>query len=54
MLKEGIWNSLPNDDKQVFILSKKTIELPHKPKPKRNNSYRAYYELADLINNKEL
>ena len=54
MLDEGIWSSLPKDDKQVFILSKKTIELPYKPKPKRNNSYRAYYELADLINNREL
>lgn len=40
---------LPNDEKQVFILSKKTIELQHNPKPQRNNSFRAYYKLSDLL-----
>ena len=52
MLKEEIWLELPSDDKQVFILSDNPIELKNKPKPKNgNNSFRAYYELADLINN---
>jgi len=50
MKEIGLWKSLPSDDKQVFILSKNTIELKNKPKPKINNSFRAYYELADLLN----
>ncbi len=45
------WIELPTDEKQVFILSKNTIELKHKPKPQRNNSFRAYYDLSDLLNN---
>lgn len=49
MKERGIWTELPNDEKQVFLLSDKTIALPHKPKPKRNNSFRAYYELAELL-----
>lgn len=44
------WKALPNDEKQVFILSENTIELANKPKPAKNNSFRAYYELADLLN----
>jgi hypothetical protein len=35
--------------KQVFILSERTIDLPHSPKPRANNSFRAYYKLADLL-----
>lgn len=51
MQKNKIWGStLPDDEKQVFILSEKTIKLPHKPKPQKNNSFRAYYDLADLLN----
>jgi hypothetical protein len=49
MKERGIWPELPNDEKQVFLLSDKTIALPHKPKPKRNNAFRAYYELAELL-----
>lgn len=40
---------LPGDEKQIFILADKTIELIHRPKPRRNNSFRAYYSLADLL-----
>lgn len=54
MLKNNSrWKNLPDDEKQVFVLSENTIELKNKPRPKRNNSFRAYYELADLMN-KEL
>lgn len=44
---------LPDDEKQVLILSEQTIELPHKPKPRTNNSFRAYYKLSDLLNPKK-
>lgn len=47
---ENIWPAMPDDEKQVFLLSDNTIELKNKPKPKRNNSFRSYYELADLLN----
>lgn len=51
MKEKGNWNNvLPSDEQQVFILSESTIELPHKPKPKSNNSFRSYYELAELLN----
>ena len=50
----NVWGVRPDDDKQVFILSKNTIELKNKPKPIRNNSFRAYYELADVLNKKYL
>jgi hypothetical protein len=54
MLKTKRWTGIPTDEKQVFILSKNPVILPKKPKPKNgNNSFRAYYELADLLN-KEL
>lgn len=52
MIEKGIWNKLPEDEKQVFLLSDNTIELKNKPKPKRNNSFRAYYDLSSLLNNK--
>lgn len=40
-----------NEEKQFFILSlSNQIDLPHKPKPNKNNSFRAYYKLADLLN----
>lgn len=54
LLEKKIWLELPKDEKQVFILSDNIIELRNKPKPKNgNNSFRTYYELADLLN-KEL
>ncbi|WP_281612921.1 hypothetical protein [Flammeovirga sp. SubArs3] len=53
LLEKKIWIELPKDEKQVFILSDNIIELKNKPKPKNgNNSFRAYYELADLLNKK--
>lgn len=54
LLENKIWAELPKDEKQVFILSDNVIKLKNRPKPKNgNNSFRAYYELADLLN-KEL
>ena len=54
LLENNIWIELPKDEKQVFILSDNVIELKNRPKPRNgNNSFRAYYELADLLN-KEL
>jgi len=54
MKEKNMWKDdrLPTDEKQVFILSERTIDLPHKPKPRRNNSFRAYYKLADLLDQK--
>lgn len=53
LLENRIWLELPKDEKQVFILSNNTIELKNRPRPKNgNNSFRAYYELADLLNKK--
>ena len=43
------WVEPPADDFQVFLLSEKTIRLIHEPKPKRNNSFRAYYSLIELF-----
>ncbi|WP_320018667.1 hypothetical protein [Labilibaculum manganireducens] len=52
LLENNIWSELPNDEKQVFILSENTIELRNRPRPMNgNNSFRAYYELADILNN---
>lgn len=40
-----------DNEKQFFILSQTNqIELRHKPKPRRNNAFRAYYKLSDLLN----
>lgn len=50
MLEKEKWKELPSDTKQVFVLSNNPIELKNRPKPERNNSFRAYYELADLLN----
>ena len=49
---DDIWgNNYANEEKQFFILSlNNQIDLPHKPKPKKNNSFRAYYKLSDLLN----
>jgi hypothetical protein len=55
MWDSKIWNDneKPDEEKQFFILSEKnTIQLQHSPKPKKNNSFRAYYELADILKNK--
>lgn len=41
-----------DEDKQFLILSKTNIiELKHNPKPLKNNSYRAYYQLHDILQN---
>lgn len=48
-----LWGEGNYDDneKQFFILSQTNqIELKHKPRPKRNNSFRAYYQLSELLN----
>lgn len=51
MQQNNNWGEvLPDDEKQVLVLSEQTIELPHKPKPRVNNSFRAYYKLSDLLN----
>jgi len=43
------------EEKQVFLLSKDTIFLSHKPKSKKKgNAYKCYYKMGDLINNNEL
>jgi len=53
--ENGHWKEgLPLDERQFIILSKENnIELskPY-PKPKRNNSYRAYHTLSEIINKK--
>lgn len=41
-----------DEEKQFLILSEtNVIELNHKPKPLKNNSYRAYYQLSDILKN---
>lgn len=48
-----LWGEENYDDneKQFFILSQSNqIELKHKPRPKRNNAFRAYYKLSELLN----
>lgn len=52
--EKGHWKSgLPNDERQFIILSRKdNIELKEPyPKPLKNNSYRAYYTLSEILNN---
>jgi hypothetical protein len=51
MLGHGRWNELPSDTKQVFILATHKIDLPKRPRPRINNSFRTYYTLADLLQN---
>ncbi len=54
---EAFWgqDSLPNEKHQFFILSETNqIMLKHKPKPKKNNSFRAYYKLSELLNEKKI
>jgi len=54
---ETLWGQekLPNEEKQFYILSlKNQIELKHKPRPKKNNSFRAYYYLAELLDEKQI
>lgn len=52
--ENGHWkNGLPSDERQFIMLSKDdSIELksPY-PKPVRNNSFRAYYTLSEILNN---
>lgn len=52
--ENGHWkNGLPDDERQFIILSKEeSIKLENPPKPKRNNSFRAYYTLSQILNNK--
>ncbi len=50
---DDFWSEGNYDDKekQFFVLSlTNQIELKHNPKPARNNSYRAYYTLSELLN----
>ena len=43
-------NKYSTNTRKVFILSTKdTIQLKHKPRPKKNNSGIAYYQLAELL-----
>ncbi|MFD2696403.1 hypothetical protein ACFSQ0_00185 [Mesonia sediminis] len=49
---DNVWKGryYDNNEKQFFILSKTNqIELPHHPKPLKNNSFRAYYKLSDIL-----
>ncbi|MDQ5770813.1 hypothetical protein [Thiothrix subterranea] len=49
---DNIWGEekYSDDEKQFFILSSSNqINLSHKPRPKANNSFRAYYKLSDLL-----
>jgi len=44
------WETFPEDDKQVFILSDKVINFPEPyPRPEKNQAFTAYYELADMF-----
>jgi hypothetical protein len=50
------WGEGKYDDseKQFFILSQSNqIDLIHKPRPKRNNAFRAYYKLSELLDLKK-
>ena len=48
-------DNYPDDEKQWFILSPTNhIELKHKPKPKANQAFRAYYKLSELLNESKL
>lgn len=50
---DDFWNPGNYDDneKQFFVLSlTNQIELNHHPKPAKNNSFRAYYTLSELLN----
>ena len=39
-----------SEDSRIYVLSmEETIDLQHKPKPKRNNSNIAYYTLSEII-----
>jgi hypothetical protein len=50
MKSKKLWgDNLPEDEKQVFILSEKVINLPHNPKPPKNNTFRTYYTLSQLL-----
>lgn len=51
MISQGRWTELPSDTKQVFLLASHKIDLPKKPRPRVNNSFRAYYTLADVLEN---
>ncbi len=46
-----LWDGNPPDDeKQFFVLSRTNqIHLRHQPRPPANNAFRAYYRLADLL-----
>lgn len=54
MRENNFWTEeiLPDEEKQFFILSENdNIELKNNPKPEKNNSFRAYYKLSDLLTN---
>lgn len=53
----SLWgaNNYDDNEKQFFILSlNNQIELKHKPRPKKNNSFRAYYKLSELLNSENV
>jgi hypothetical protein len=54
MWENDLWTKgiYPDEEKQFFILSENdNIELKNNPKPEKNNSFRAYYKLSDLLTN---
>lgn len=54
---DSLWGegNYANEEKQFFILSTTNqIELKHKPRPPKNNSFRAYYRLADLLDENKI
>ena len=54
---DQVWGKDKYDDneKQFYILSlENQIDLPHHPRPRRNNAFRAYYKLSDILNQNKL
>lgn len=51
MIGHGHWTDLPPDTKQVFLLASHKIDLPKRPRPRVNNSFRTYYTLSDVLEN---
>lgn len=54
---DKVWseNSYDNNEKQFYILSEHNqIELPHRPRPKQNGVFRAYYKLAEILDQSKI
>ena len=54
---DDLWGEGKYDDneKQFFILSTTNqLELEHKPRPEKNNAFRAYYALSELLNKNKM